>query len=168
MDGKNCGSHREHSFGRAGGIRPFQRGDFKYIVLQCIKDKPSHGYEIIQALRERFYSFYIPSPGSVYPTLQMLVEMGYAESNEKEGKKVYGITQEGRKFLDSQKEFQARMRGPCRRWWNKENIDDIVETRRQLDKLTQLLTEKARTADSEKLSRIRQALSNAYEEISKD
>ena len=97
----------------------------------------------------------------------MLEEMGYALASEKEGKKVYAITEEGRKFLDSQKEFVARMRGQDR-GWNSEMTDYIIETRRQFEKLTQLLREKARTADMEKLGRIRKALSNAYEEISKD
>ena len=157
----------QHFFGRIGRGSPFQRGDFKYIILHCIKDKPSYGYEIIKALRERFFSFYIPSPGSVYPTLQMLEEMGYALATETEGKKVYAITEEGRKYLDSKKEFIARMRGQDK-GWNPEKMDDIVETRRQFEKLAQLIREKARTSDTEKLGRIRQALSNAYEEISKD
>ena len=158
----------QYFFGRSGRVRPFQRGDFKYIVLQCIKDKPSYGYEIIRLLQERFYNFYIPSPGSVYPTLQMLEEMGYAKATEQDGKKVYAITEEGRKFLDSQKEFEARMRGQPRGWWNAERMNDIVETRSQFEKLTQLLRDKARTADTEKLSRIRKAISTAYDEISKD
>ncbi len=51
---------------------------------------------------------------------------------------------------------------------NSEKMDDIVETRRQFEKLTQLIREKARTADTEKLGRIRKAISNAYEEISKE
>ncbi len=55
---------------------PFQRGVIKYIILDYLKDKPSYGYEIIRALEERFYGFYVPSPGTVYPTLQMLEEMG--------------------------------------------------------------------------------------------
>lgn len=160
--------YRQHPFSRTGRVKPFQRGDFKYVVLQCIKDKPSYGYEIIQALRERFYNFYIPSPGSVYPTLQMLEEMGYATSSEKDGKKIYAITEEGRKYLDAQKEFEARMRGHTRRWWSPQQVNDIIETQRQFDKLTQLVREKSHAADSEKLSRIRKALSQAYEEISKD
>ena len=148
--------------------RPFQRGDLKYILLQYLKDKPSYGYEIIRALQERFHSFYIPSPGSVYPTLQMLEEMGYVTSTEQEGKKVYTITEEGSKFLDEQKEFEEKIRSQIRSWWNPENIDDIMETMREFERLARLLREKARTADTEKLSRIRKAFSRAYEEISKD
>lgn len=168
MASKDWRYRGQHFFGRTGRGSPFQRGDFKYIILQSIKDKPSYGYEIIRALRERFFSFYIPSPGSVYPTLQMLEEMGYARATELEGKRVYAITEEGRKFLDSKKEFVARLKGEASGRENHEKMDDILETRRQFEKLTQLLRDKARTADTEKLGRIQKALSNAYEEISKD
>ena len=66
--------HRPPFFMKPGHGRPFQRGDFKYIILHYLKKKPSYGYEIMRALQERFHSFYIPSPGTVYPTLQMLEE----------------------------------------------------------------------------------------------
>jgi DNA-binding PadR family transcriptional regulator len=62
----------------------FQKGDLKYILLDLIKDKPRHGYEIISELEERSHGFYKPSPGVIYPTLQMLEEMGYASSAEQE------------------------------------------------------------------------------------
>lgn len=159
--------HRHHGFTRPRRERPFQRGDFKYILLQYLKDKPSYGYEIIRALQERFHSFYIPSPGIVYPTLQMLAEMGYVTATEQEGKKVYTITDEGCQFLDEQKEFAERIRNQIRTWWNPENVKDISETMREFERLTQLLSDKARTADTEKLERIRKAISQAYEEISK-
>lgn len=165
---RDCKDRGLHLSNWPGWGRPFHRGDLKYIILQSIKDKPSYGYEIIRALRERFYSFYIPSPGSVYPTLQMLEEMGYARSGEQEGKKVYSITEEGRKFLGAQKDFDVRMKDPMRRWWGSESIDDIIETRHQFKKLAELIRDKTRTADSEKLGRIRKAISNAYDEISKD
>jgi DNA-binding PadR family transcriptional regulator len=157
-----------HFFGRTDHGSPFHRGDFKYIILQCIKDKPSYGYEIIRALRERFFSFYAPSPGSVYPTLQMLEEMGYATGEEKEGKKVFSITEEGRKYLASKKEFIARMKGQDAERRNPDITDDIAETRRQFDMLTRLIREKARSGDSEKLGRIRKALADAYEQIAKE
>lgn len=148
--------------------RPFSRGDFKYILLQHIKEKPSYGYEIIRALQERFHSFYVPSPGSVYPTLQLLEEMGYATTKEEDGKKVYTVTEEGTQYLEEQKESRDRIKKQIRDYWNPENIDDIMETMRRFDKLGHLLREKARTADVKKLGRMQKALSRAYEEISKD
>ncbi|MFC1949895.1 PadR family transcriptional regulator, partial [Chloroflexota bacterium] len=148
--------------------RPFHRGDFKYIILQHIKEKPSYGYEIIRALQERFHSFYVPSPGSVYPTLQMLEEMGYVTVSEQKGKRVYKITREGSKFLNGQKESRERIKSQMSNWWNPENIDDISETMREFERLTHLLREKARTADAKKHGRMQKALSRACEEISKD
>lgn len=160
--------HRPPFFIKPGHRRPFHRGDFKYIILQYLKDKPSYGYEIMRALQERFHSFYIPSPGTVYPTLQMLEEMGYVTASEQEGKKVYTITEEGRQFLDDEKEFEERMRGQIKNWWNPENIDDISKTIREFDRVAQLLHDNVRTADTKKLSRIRKILSRTYKEILHD
>lgn len=145
--------------------RPFQRGDFKYIILQHLKDKPGYGYEIIRALEERFHSFYVPSPGSVYPTLQMLEEMGYITGAERDGKKVYTITGEGIKFLEGEKDSEERIRKRMKRWWNPENADDIIDTMREFEKLAGLVREKVRNTDAEKLSRIRKTISHACEEI---
>ena len=148
--------------------RLFQRGDLKYIILQYLKEKPSYGYEIIRALEERFQGFYVPSPGTVYPTLQMLEEMGYVTPVEQEGKKVYTITDKGNQFLAEQKESRERIRSQIRSWWNPENVDDIRKTMREFDRLAQLVIESVRTADTAKLSHIQKVISGAYEEISKD
>ncbi|MBN2238185.1 MAG: PadR family transcriptional regulator [Dehalococcoidales bacterium] len=147
--------------------RPFQRGDFKYILLQHLKEKPSYGYEIIRAVEERFHGFYVPSPGSVYPTLQMLEEMGHVTSAEKDGKKVYSITHEGLQFLEEEKESQKRIKEQTTKWWNPENADDIIKTMHELDKLGGLLRDKVRNADADKISRMRKALSQACEEVAK-
>ena len=163
------GPHHKHpDFMRPRHGRPFQRGDFKYIILHFLKDKSSYGYEIMRALQERFHSFYIPSPGSIYPTLQMLEEMGYVTSSEEEGKKVYTITDSGTKFLGEHKEFAKRMRNQIKDWCNPENVDDISKTMHEFEKLAHLLRDNVRTADVDKLNRIRQVLSRAYDDISKE
>lgn len=83
------------------GGRVFDQGDLKYVILQLLVEKPRHGYEIIKAIEERFGGTYSPSPGTVYPTLTMLEDMGYARVTPQEGgKKVYEITDEGRKYLE--------------------------------------------------------------------
>ena len=71
------------------GERFFGRGDLKYVILDLLKDQPRHGYDIIRALEDRMGGQYRPSPGSVYPTLQMLEDLGYVTSSQQEGKKVY-------------------------------------------------------------------------------
>ena len=159
---------RNHIFTGSRHERPFRRGVFKYIILHYLKDKPSYGYEIIRALEKRFHGFYVPSPGTVYPTLQMLEEMGHVTAVEQDGKKVYTITDEGRQFFAEQGEFEEEIENHMKSWWNSENTDDIGETMREFERLAQLLSVKARTVDAEKLGRIRKVISRAYEDILKD
>jgi len=97
--------------------RVFKKGDIKYVILDLLKEKPRHGYEIIRALEERFHGFYSPSAGSVYPTLQLLEDMGYVSSTVADGKKVYSITEEGKKFLVEREETIEGIRGRVRDWW---------------------------------------------------
>ena len=72
--------------------------------------------EIIKELEERSGGRYAPSPGTVYPTLTMLEEMGYASSVEEGGRKVYAITEEGRKHLGE----------------NQTTVDDVFERLQEL------------------------------------
>jgi len=86
------------------GGRMFEQGDLKYVVLQLLEEKPRHGYEIIKEMEERFSGAYSPSPGTVYPTLTMLVDLGFAVAREEEGgKKIYEITDAGRAHLAEHK-----------------------------------------------------------------
>jgi DNA-binding PadR family transcriptional regulator len=89
--------------GRRGhrGGRIFEQGDLKYVILQLLEEKPRHGYDIIKELEERFAGTYSPSPGTVYPTLAMLEDMGYARGQtEESGRKIYEITPEGKAYLE--------------------------------------------------------------------
>jgi DNA-binding PadR family transcriptional regulator len=79
----------------------FGHGDLKFVILNLLAEKPRHGYEIIKELEERFGGAYSPSPGTVYPTLSLLEDLGYATARTEEGnRKVYEITDEGRKYLE--------------------------------------------------------------------
>jgi DNA-binding PadR family transcriptional regulator len=79
----------------------FAQGDLKYVILQMLAEKPRHGYEIIKDLEERFRGAYSPSAGTVYPTLTLLEDMGYARATVDEGgRKVYSITNEGQQYLE--------------------------------------------------------------------
>src|SRR5215207_2862417 len=96
--GSGPGRGRPHW--RGGAARLFEQGDLKYVILRLLEEKPRHGYEIIKELESRFGGSYAPSPGTVYPTLTMLEDLGYARVVPEEGgKKIYEITDEGRKHL---------------------------------------------------------------------
>ena len=94
------GGHRGHGHrGRRGG-RLFDYGELRLLVLAMIGGQPSHGYELMKAIEERFAGRYSPSPGVIYPTLAWLDDMGYAKVDAEEGgRKRYAITAEGEAFL---------------------------------------------------------------------
>src|SRR5688572_7044282 len=70
------------------------------LILRLLDEKPRHGYEIIKEIEDRFGGTYSPSPGTVYPTLTLLEDLGYARAMPEEGgKKIYEITDEGRQHL---------------------------------------------------------------------
>src|SRR5688500_2349158 len=89
--------------GFKGEFMRVRRGDIKFHLLEILKETPRHGYEIISEL-EKQSGGYRPSPGSVYPTLQMLEEAGYLTSEQIDSKKVYTITEEGLKLLEERGE----------------------------------------------------------------
>lgn len=100
MSGLFGGEGGARSRGRWRGGRMFEQGDLRYVILRLLEEKPRHGYEIIKALEERFGGAYAPSPGVVYPTLQLLEDLGYAAVMPgPEGKKTYEITDAGRAHL---------------------------------------------------------------------
>src|ERR1700693_793286 len=78
----------------------FDSGDMNSVTRTPLKDKPRHGYEVMKELEERMHGCYSPSPGTVYPTLQWLEDEGLVVAKEVEGKKVYELTDAGRRFLD--------------------------------------------------------------------
>ena len=88
-----------------GGPPPrAERGEVRYLVLEAIEKQPRHGYEIMQSIETRSGGTYRPSPGVIYPTLQMLEEVGHARVEEKDGRKVYAITPDGRRDLEEHRE----------------------------------------------------------------
>jgi DNA-binding PadR family transcriptional regulator len=150
-----------------GGRRAssFQKGDLKYIILDLIKDKPRHGYDIIRELEEKSHGLYKPSPGVIYPTLQMLEEMGYATASEQEGKKVYAITEEGRRFLTSKKDVADGVRNQMKHKWSFKNIGRMAMVMKDYHAIENLLGRGIRTLDSDRAERIREVLSDAYAAI---
>lgn len=92
--------------GRGRGRRQmFESGEIKFVILRLLKEKPRHGYEVIKALEERMEGCYSPSPGTVYPTLQLLEDQGYIRAVEGEGKKIYEVTPEGLAYLEQHKDL---------------------------------------------------------------
>jgi DNA-binding PadR family transcriptional regulator len=96
--------------GRRG--RMFGQGELRLALLALIAENPSHGYELIKAIEEMTGGGYAPSPGAVYPTLQLLEDEGAIAEAEAEGaKKPFAATDKGRAELaERQDEVDGLMR----------------------------------------------------------
>jgi DNA-binding PadR family transcriptional regulator len=154
-------SHRERFFKGPWRENSFQKGDLKYVILDLIKEKPRHGYEIIRELEEASYGFYTPSPGTVYPTLQMLEEMGYATAVERDGRKVYTITEAGVNFLVERKDSADEVRSQMKSRWSFKDIGKMVTMMKEYHDLENLVGRGLRTMDAGKMQRIKQVLKDA-------
>ncbi len=85
--------------------RMLAQGDLRLVALALIAEAPRHGYEIIKLLEEKTSDWYSPSPGIVYPTLTYLEEAGYVTAATEGAKKLYTITDEGRAYLESNRDL---------------------------------------------------------------
>src|SRR5580704_14864624 len=85
--------------------RMLAQGDLRLVALALIAEAPRHGYEIIKLLEEKTADWYSPSPGIVYPTLTYLEEAGYVTVSAEGSKKLYTITDEGRAYLEANREL---------------------------------------------------------------
>jgi DNA-binding PadR family transcriptional regulator len=91
-------------FGRApisgGGRRRRRRGDVRAALRLLIADEPRNGYQLMQAIEELSGGRWRPSPGSIYPTLAQLEDEGLIRARERDGGKVFEITDAGRDHLE--------------------------------------------------------------------
>lgn len=71
------------------------RGDVRAAVLALLAEQPMYGYQIISEIEQRSGGTWKPSPGSVYPTLQLLADEGLITATESNGRKTYALTEGG-------------------------------------------------------------------------
>ena len=84
-----------------GGGRRMRRGDIRNAMLVALKEGPANGYEIMRRLEEMSGGLWRPSPGSVYPHLQMLEDSGVVKSAEVDGSRTYTLTDSGREEAET-------------------------------------------------------------------
>ena len=100
--------HGPHGSGGHGhGHGPWsraRRGNVRAAILSVLAEQPMHGYQIMQQLEQRSGGMWRPSPGSVYPTLQLLEDQGFIKGEEVEGRRVFALTETGKAEAEVSKE----------------------------------------------------------------
>jgi len=149
-----------------GRAHNFEKGALKYVILDLLKDKPAHGYEIIRALGERSHGIYSPSPGSVYPILQLLADLGYLTTDKIESKKIYTITDTGKQYLKNNKESLDRINSFLeQRWPSDIKFNQWQQTFQEMRRLGQRLQGRLHELDAEQLSAIREIVNKSIHDI---
>ncbi|MGB7144368.1 PadR family transcriptional regulator, partial [Mycobacterium sp.] len=127
--------------------------------LVLLAERPMHGYEMIQEIAERSQDLWRPSPGSVYPTLQLLVDEGLIVGEETEGsKKLFTLT-------DAGKESAEKVETPP---WDEitEGADPAhLNLRAAVGQLFGAVAQSAHAASTEQQQRIVEIVNNARREI---
>ena len=165
------GRRGRRGWGGFGGLgqseRFFGRGDLKYVILELLKDQPRHGYDIIRALEDRMRGYYRPSPGSVYPTLQMLEDLGYVTSTQHEGKKVYTITAEGLRYLEEQRSTVDDIRSRISAGWDAAQRPEVSDLMHEVQQLARALFRQGtrNLQDPDRLKRLRAIVAAARAEV---
>ena len=162
------GYHRRSH--RGGRHRRAKRGEARYVLLDALRDGPKHGYEIIKTLEERSAGQYVSSPGTVYPTMQYLEELGLVRADQEGERRVYNLTEAGRAELDAHAEHVDA-------FWGRFAARSIAETsRHEVSFLQDALDDIARTAwgglreaierdEQQAIRQVRQAVERCQNEI---
>jgi len=90
-----------------GGRGRKRRGDVRIALLLLIAEEPQNGYQLMQGIETRSGGRWRPSPGSVYPALAQLEDEGLIRAAERDGSKVFEITDAGRATLGERGEKSA-------------------------------------------------------------
>ncbi|HEX9352316.1 MAG TPA: PadR family transcriptional regulator [Streptosporangiaceae bacterium] len=80
------------------------RGDVRAAILALLKEGPRNGYQIMSEVEERSSGAWRPSPGAVYPALQLLADEGLIEAEESGGRRTFSLTEAGRRHIEDDPE----------------------------------------------------------------
>lgn len=146
-----------------GGGRRMRRGAIRTAILLALRQEPAHGYEVMRRLEEMSGGIWRPSPGSVYPHLQMLEDEGLVRSSEVDGSKTYTLTDAG--LAEAEKN-----EGP---WKAAGETDDKVRTlREELGQLAMAAKQVAGAGEAPQIERgisvVQKARKELYQILAED
>jgi DNA-binding PadR family transcriptional regulator len=146
--------------------RFFESGEVRLAILSLLSEGPKHGYQLMKELAERSGGVYRASAGTVYPTLQQLEDEELIQVEQQGGKKVYTLTDAGRKELESDPEGVRRI------WERAEECEDWgqyfgPETLSLLPSLAPFIKASLRAAGKCGAQRVREILERTLQDLEK-
>ena len=104
-EGPGPGHHHGGHGGRRGHhARRVGPGDVRATLLLLLDEAPGHGYQLIQRTVAGSAGLWQPSPGSVYPALQLLEDEGLIRAEQDAGRRVFHLTPDGRAYVTAHRD----------------------------------------------------------------
>ena len=142
--------------------RIFRRGELKEAIVAVLDTlDEAHGYAIMGELKERVGGGWKPSPGAIYPALLALVETGHVETLEREGTRMYALTEAGRRAARSTRSESRWASLPARA----ETGTSRIAVGSLLDRFAAESSVRRRLAEDDQQTEIRAILERAHHEI---
>ena len=169
---------RHHGYWARGGCRPgfgswaprsrfFGPGEVRLAILSLLTDGPRHGYELMKMLAQRSGGIYRASAGTIYPTLQQLEDEGLIKAEAQEGKRVFSITEEGKRELRLEDDAVERIWRRARMWneWRGAFDPDVQEIVRPAERVMKAAFSAMAGAASSKADQVREILERALRDL---
>lgn len=143
-------------------------GDLRLLILSLIDETPRHGYDLIREIETRTGGTYKPSPGVMYPALEIIQDLGWAEVRTCDGKKTFHITSGGKAELEREAETAEAIHARLADLLRAEEDVDPTDVRTAMHRLRHAVVKSARYSqtDEARHRRIVEILNAARDEIS--
>jgi DNA-binding PadR family transcriptional regulator len=141
-----------HPFG--GGRGRARRGDVRLALLLLLAEEPRNGYQLMQEIEERSGGRWRPSPGAVYPALSQLEDEGFVRAVERDGTRLFELTDAGRQHLEQRHDSAAP-------WDGDEDPATITDLKDQLKQTTIAAAQVMRAGDEAQIAKAAETLREA-------
>ena len=148
--------------------RFFESGEVRLALLSLLAERPMHGYELMKEMEARSGGMYRASAGTVYPNLQQMEDEGLVRmETSKEGKRVYSITDAGRKTLEAEAPGVERIWSRASAWddWSDAFSPGAMEVMGPVMRLARAAFGAAAKGDAAQVERVREVLGKAVEQL---
>ena len=139
-----------------GGRGRARRGDVRIALLLLLAEEPRNGYQLMQEIEERSGGSWRPSPGSVYPTLSQLEDEGLIRAGERDGVRVFEITDPGREQIAGRPDAAPP-------WENQDDLQSHPGSalRSEFMQLAKAMAQVSQVGDEQQLARAAEILGDA-------
>ena len=144
--------------GRGRGRK--RRGDVRTALLLLLAEEARNGYQLMQTIEERSGGRWRPSPGSVYPALAQLEDEGLVRAVERDGTKLFEITDAGREHV-------AGASGQTAPWEMDDDpaFETLAELRSLVHQIGMAAGQVVHAGDEEQIARARDTLADTRRRI---